>query len=136
MEKVLKGGSASMWLRNAQLAFFGALTALVGILTKDGGKVMEGGLTQGFTWAVIVMFLTVAGGGLLAACVLKYADNILRQFSTALSLLLTSTWSAALFDESVIDSMFFIGAGLTVLATFMYNGLLDKYLPGCIVNPT
>jgi len=136
MEKVLKGGSASMWLRNAQLAFFGALTAFSGVVTKDGGKVAEGGLTQGYTLGVVLVFLTVAGGGLLAAVVLKYADNISRQFSTALSLLLTSAWSAALFEESVIDDMFFIGAGLTIFATFMYNGILDDYLPGCVADRT
>lgn len=136
MEKVLKGGSASMWLRNVQLAFFGALTAVFGIVTKDGGTVMEGGLTRGYTWGVVLMFLTVAGGGLLAAVVLKYADNILRQFSTALSLLLTSTWSATLFEESVIDDMFFVGAGLTIFATFLYNGLMDDYLPGCLADRT
>ena len=37
-------------------------------------------LTRGYTPWVWLMALTVASGGLLVAAVLKYADNILRQF--------------------------------------------------------
>lgn len=75
MEMVLKGSSTSIWLRNAQLAIFGASTALW-VVIREG----EMNLTRGYTPWVWLMALTVASGGLLVAAVLKYADNILRQF--------------------------------------------------------
>ncbi len=75
MEMVLKGSSTSIWLRNAQLAIFGASTAFW-VVIREG----EMNLTRGYTPWVWLMALTVASGGLLVAAVLKYADNILRQF--------------------------------------------------------
>ena len=74
MEMVLKG--SSIWLRNAQLAIFGASTATWVVLQE--GEVLH--LTRGYTPWVWLMAFTVASGGLLVAAVLKYADNILRQF--------------------------------------------------------
>merc|ERR1719203_1125131 len=44
MEMVLKEAGASIWVRNAQLGFFGTLTAIVGVYTNDGERVREGGL--------------------------------------------------------------------------------------------
>ena len=75
MEMVLKGSSTSIWLRNAQLAIFGASTA-TWVVLQEG----EVNLTRGYTPWVWLMAFTVASGGLLVAAVLKYADNILRQF--------------------------------------------------------
>lgn len=129
MEKVLKGTSASIWLRNAQLAFFGSWMALLAVVVQDGSKVMEGGLTQGYTWGVLWIVWMLSSGGLLVAAVLKYADNILRQFSTALSIVLTASVSAMLFGESTLTLFFLLGTVITMMATFMYNGILDPALP-------
>jgi drug/metabolite transporter (DMT)-like permease len=41
-EKVLKGSSATLWVRNVQLSFFSLFPALfVGVLWKDGSQIME-----------------------------------------------------------------------------------------------
>jgi UDP-sugar transporter A1/2/3 len=41
-EKVLKGSSASLWIRNVQLSFFSLFPALfVGVLWKDGQQVLD-----------------------------------------------------------------------------------------------
>eukprot|EP00434_Breviolum_minutum_P041063 symbB.v1.2.036522.t1/scaffold5177.1/size30143/4 len=124
MEMVLKGSSTSIWLRNAQLAIFGASTALW-VVIREG----EMNLTRGYTPWVWLMALTVASGGLLVAAVLKYADNILRQFSTAISVILTTALSALVLQDITLDMMFAVGTVLTLGATFMYSGLLDNFLP-------
>lgn len=41
-EKVLKGSSATLWVRNVQLSFFSLFPALfIGVLWKDGSQVLE-----------------------------------------------------------------------------------------------
>merc|ERR1712228_335061 len=96
------------------------MAALV-TLSKDGGRIAEGGLTQGFTIRVYCVVLTNALGGLLCAAVLKYADNILRCFSTALSIVLTCFLSASVLQEYVPDRQFLLGALLAIFATFLYS---------------
>merc|ERR1712025_1552576 len=95
-----------------------------GAFWQDGTKILEGGLTQGYTFMVVMMFFTVATGGLMVAVVLKYADNILRQFSTALSIIITSLLSPLVDDAFNFDLMFIVGVSLTIHATFMYNGVV------------
>jgi len=124
MEMVLKGSSTSIWLRNAQLAIFGASTA-TWVVLQEG----EVNLTRGYTPWVWLMAFTVASGGLLVAAVLKYADNILRQFSTAISVILTTALSALVLQDITLDLTFAAGTVLTIGATFMYSGLLDHFLP-------
>lgn len=75
------------------------------------------------------MACTVASGGLLVAAVLKYADNILRQFSTAISVILTTALSALVLEDITLDLSFGVGTALVLQATFMYSGLLDRSLP-------
>ena len=43
MEMVLKGSGTSIWLRNAQLAVFGAVTALAGVVSQDLPKLRQAG---------------------------------------------------------------------------------------------
>jgi len=73
---------------------------------------------------------TLATGGLLVAVVIKYADNILRQFSTALSIVITSMFSACILHEFEPDALFVVGAVMAIVATFMYNLGLPKWLYG------
>lgn len=84
---------------------------------------------SGFTFWVWLMACTVASGGLLVAAVLKYADNILRQFSTAISVILTTALSALVLEDITLDLSFGVGTALVLQATFMYSGLLDRSLP-------
>lgn len=127
MELVLKK-DGSLWLRNAQLAVFGALFALAAAYASDGAKLREGGLLQGYTWRTYLAVNTLATGGLLVAVVIKFADNILRQFSTALSIVITSSFSAFFLREFEPDMMFVLGAVIAIAATFLYNLGPPKWL--------
>lgn len=40
-EKILKGSSISLWLRNMQLGIFAAILAFAGMMIKDGDHVKE-----------------------------------------------------------------------------------------------
>lgn len=119
-EKMLKGSSASVWLRNVQLGMFGSATALVGMLVKDGALVHEKGLLFGYNTLVWVVVSQQAVGGLIVAVVVKYADNILKGFATSLSIILSCIASVFLFDY-VITLKFTLGAALVILAIYLYG---------------
>jgi UDP-sugar transporter A1/2/3 len=121
LEKLLKQTKASIWMRNVQLGLFGAATALLVCLSQDGDRILKGGFLQGYSPRVLCVVVTNALGGLLCAAVLKYADNILRCFSTALSIILTCVLSAAVLHEYTPDLLFVVGASLAISATFLYN---------------
>ncbi|XP_071511997.1 UDP-N-acetylglucosamine transporter-like [Diadema antillarum] len=120
-EKILKGTKQSIWLRNIQLAFFGILFGLGGVIGKDGDKVRENGFLQGYsavTWVVVIL---QAFGGLVIAAVIKYADNILKGFATSLSIILSTVISYYLLHDFTPTSFFFLGAALVISATFLYG---------------
>merc|ERR1712061_783910 len=121
LEKLLKQTDASIWVRNVQLGVFGSIMAAIVAGTQDGAQILEDGFFQGYSLRVVCVILTNALGGLLCAAVLKYADNILRCFSTALSIILTSVLSAAVLRDMEPDVFFIIGAILAIFATFVYN---------------
>lgn len=119
-EKVLKGSTASVWLRNIQLGIFGTIMAFIGAYMKEGSAITEKGFLFGYNNLVWVVVANQACGGLLVAMVIKYADNILKGFATSLSIVLSSILSVFLFDYS-ITLMFTVGGGLVISAVYLYS---------------
>lgn len=119
-EKILKGSSASVWVRNVQLGIFGTLLGLLGLWWSDGAAIAERGFLFGYTGLVWCVILNQAFGGLLVAVVVKYADNILKGFATSFSIIISTVLSIYLFDFHV-DLLFTVGAGLVIGAVYMYS---------------
>ncbi|XP_078723940.1 UDP-N-acetylglucosamine transporter isoform X4 [Lampetra fluviatilis] len=127
-EKILKGSRQSVWVRNIQLGLFGTLFGLIGVIVYDGDKVWQQGFLQGYnsiTWVVVIL---QAVGGLVVAAVIKYADNILKGFAASFSIILSSFISYMWLQDFIPTSVFFVGATLVILATFLY-GYEPKGLP-------
>jgi UDP-sugar transporter A1/2/3 len=93
------GGEArapvSMWMRNIQMAFFSICIAYINML-RDNDRGVTGVLDEnnepitkpfmyGFTGWVYVVVMLQAGGGMLVAAVIKYADNVLKGMATGVS---------------------------------------------------
>ena len=121
-EKILKSSKqpSSVWLRNIQLGLFGTILGLVTMGVKDGPAVMEKGFFFAYTkyvWAVICL---QAGGGLIVALVVKYADNILKGFATSVSIIISTVASVYLFNFQ-INMQFLIGSSLVISAVYMYS---------------
>uniref|UniRef100_A0A8C6VKP4 Solute carrier family 35 member A3 n=1 Tax=Naja naja TaxID=35670 RepID=A0A8C6VKP4_NAJNA len=130
-EKILKETKQSVWIRNIQLGFFGSIFGLMGVYIYDGELVSKNGFFQGYnklTWIVVVL---QALGGLVIAAVIKYADNILKGFATSLSIILSTLISYFWLQDFVPTSVFFLGAVLVIVATFLYS-----YDPKPTGNPT
>lgn len=127
IEKLLKQTQASVWMRNVQFGFFGAIISLCMSLIEDGPKIWEAGLTQGYTSRVVVVIFVNANGGLLVAAMLKYAGATLGCFSTALSIILTCVISATVLNDE-LDYYFVTGAAITVCSALMYGLGLPAWL--------
>jgi len=109
----------SVWARNAQMATFSTGIALFGCLCKDGRVIRERGALAGFTpivWSVVALQAT---GGLCAAAVIAYADNLLKGFATGGSMLL-STFISWLWLGFEITPGFALGASLVLGSMWVY----------------
>ena len=118
-EKILKGSTTSLWIRNVQMGLPSVLVAFATVLLKDGALVRTQGLLQGYNGTVWTVIWVQALGGLIVATVVKYADNVLKVFAASFSIVLSSVISAILFDFHPTSS-FLLGATLVILATILY----------------
>ncbi|XP_002741925.3 UDP-galactose translocator-like [Saccoglossus kowalevskii] len=119
-EKILKGTSGSIWLRNIQLGLYGTLIGTIGMCLKDGEAVQKNGFFYGYTPLVWFVVCWQAFGGLLVAVVVKYADNILKGFATSAAIIISTICAVYLFGFQ-INLQFSCGAGLVIFAVYLYS---------------
>jgi UDP-sugar transporter A1/2/3 len=74
-EKILKGSTTSLWLRNVQMGLPSILIAFITVFVKDSAAVTEHGFLGGYSPIVWTVVTVQAAGGLIVAVVVKYADN-------------------------------------------------------------
>lgn len=119
-EKMLKGSDISVWMRNIQLSMcslpFGLLTCFV----SDGEIIRNQGFFFGYDKFIRYLVILQAGGGLLVAMVVKYADNILKGFATSLAIVISCIASIYLFNF-VLTIQFVFGAILVIFSIFLYG---------------
>lgn len=104
-EKILKQSASagakpvSLWIRNCQLSFWSLFPALfLGVIWKDGEKISRTGFFAGYNWVVWTAIGFQAAGGIIVALVIKYADNIAKNFATSISIIVSALASAYFFD--------------------------------------
>ncbi|KNC75958.1 UDP-N-acetylglucosamine transporter, partial [Sphaeroforma arctica JP610] len=119
-EKILKGTSASIWIRNVQLGSFGFIIGMVVVAINDYSAVVQNGFFYGYTPLVWLVITLQAAGGLIIAVVVKYADNILKGFATSVSIILASIISVIFFDFQP-TTLFLLGASMVIGAVGMYS---------------
>jgi len=110
----------SVWAKNVQLSTFGLVIALATAFVKDGSAIVSNGFFQGYTPVVLTVITLQAGGGLVVAAIIKYADNILKSFATAMSIVSSTLISAWVFDFS-ISSLFVVGCLIQFTAIWLYS---------------
>lgn len=148
-EKVLKkpttdGGQArapvSMWMRNVQMAFFSICIALMNMYRESGDRGFTGEMDEsnnpivkpfmhGFTaWAWVIVALQ-AGGGMLVAAVIKYADNVLKGMATGVSVA-TGTFASTFLFGTTLSMQFGIGAGMILVSVYLFSNDLPAACGG------
>ncbi|XP_051955011.1 CMP-sialic acid transporter-like [Xyrauchen texanus] len=119
-EKVLKSSDTSLWLRNIQMYLSGILVTLIGVFVTDRANVLEKGFFFGYTpWVCVVIFLASVGG-LYTSVVVKYTDNIMKGFSAAAAIVLSTVASVILFGLQMTVS-FISGALLVCVSIYLYG---------------
>lgn len=124
----------SVWAKNVQLSAFALAIALAAVCIKDHNTVLKGGFFQGYSPLVWTVISFEALGGLVTAAVIKYADNILKSFATAVSIVTSTIVSACVFGF-VISKMFVIGCLLVFVAIGLYSRK-DKTADGPALSTT
>ena len=105
--KELKKGNMNMrktsvWVRNVQLSFYSLWPALfIGVLFNDGEHIAKEGFFAGYNSVVWSAVVLQALGGITVALVIKYADNIAKNFATSVSIVLSFFASVSLFDFEI-----------------------------------
>ena len=102
-----------------QLSTFGLIIALVTAFGKDGRAILTEGFFQGYTQWVVAVVVLQAMGGLIVAAIIKYADNILKSFAAAMSIVGSTIISAWVFDFSV-SRLFAWGCLLQFISIYLY----------------
>jgi len=120
-EKILKGSTTSVWMRNLQLAFFSIFSGLFAVLFTDFKAIRENGFFQGYNAIIWIVVLLQAYGGLIIGLVVKYADNILKGFATSISIILSSVCSYFIIGDFEPSTAFLMGAMIVIGATFLYG---------------
>uniref|UniRef100_A0A9R1SCE4 Solute carrier family 35 member A1 n=2 Tax=Cyprinus carpio TaxID=7962 RepID=A0A9R1SCE4_CYPCA len=119
-EKVLKSSDTSLWVRNIQMYLSGIVVTLIGVFMTDGAQVLEKGFFYGYTpWVCLVVFLASVGG-MYTSVVVKYTDNIMKGFSAAAAIVLSTVASVVLFGLQ-ITATFLTGALLVCVSIYLYG---------------
>ncbi|ETL95038.1 hypothetical protein L917_07086 [Phytophthora nicotianae] len=108
-----------LWTRNLQLSAIS-----VGVtcfdLVRNFGEVWTNGFFHGFHPTVFAVIFLQAVGGLTIAAVVRYSDNIVKNFGTSFSLILSCIISNCMFDQTATFSFYF-GVFLVVGSVFVYG---------------
>ncbi|KAG5490405.1 hypothetical protein JKF63_00525 [Porcisia hertigi] len=133
MEFVLKkrGNHFSLAARNTHLAFFSVVCFIITFLTEIFQSDEAGGAVNtldefrrtffdGFTGLVWFLVFLQAVGGMLVALVVRYCDNIVKSFSTAVAIVLSGTASVFLFNTP-LNGTFVLGSCLVMISITVYS---------------
>ncbi|XP_072301554.1 CMP-sialic acid transporter [Eucyclogobius newberryi] len=119
-EKVLKSSDTSLWVRNIQMYISGIVVTLFGVYMTDGEKILEKGFFFGYKpWVCFVIFLASVGG-LYTSVVVKYTDNIMKGFSAAAAIVISTVASVVLFGLQITVT-FASGALLVCISIYLYG---------------
>lgn len=116
------GRKRSLWMQTGEFAIFGFIFSLLfTIFSSEWSEIVKNGPFYGFcNIPSCLILLLQACGGLIVAYVIKYADNILKAFSTSISIILSSLLSKILFGERY-EWPFLMGTFMVITAVYLYS---------------
>lgn len=122
MEIQLKGSKQTLYIKNIQLAMFGALSCLINCyLGGDYEKIVKPyGFFHGFTSITWIVVTLNVFGGYMVAYIIKYIENIAKAFAstTGLILIVAGSWY---FFQTQLTSLFFVGFALVIIGNVLFN---------------
>ncbi|EPS66181.1 hypothetical protein M569_08593, partial [Genlisea aurea] len=123
-EFLMKKNNDSLYWQNIQLYTFGSMFNLAKLIWDDFRNDFENGpwwhrLFDGYTFVTWMVVLNLGSTGLLVSWLMKYADNIVKVYSTSMAMLLTMVASVFLFGFKPTLQMF-LGIFICMMSLHMY----------------
>uniref|UniRef100_A0A7S2FK18 Sugar phosphate transporter domain-containing protein n=1 Tax=Haptolina brevifila TaxID=156173 RepID=A0A7S2FK18_9EUKA len=109
----------SLWVRNVQLCVFTIPIAAVMVVAHWHEVLSQGLLLPLLDPPTALLIVLNASGGLIVAAAIKYGDNILKNFTTAFSVIFGTLISVVLFGFQ-LSSQFVTGALLVIASGYIY----------------
>lgn len=111
----------SVLLQNFFLYFYGACFNLVGYLLFAGGSAGRS-IFSGFNSVTLALVVNNALQGILSSFFFKFADTILKKYSSTIATILTGLMSAALFGHKLTLN-FVIGVSIVFISMHLFFSL-------------
>ncbi|KAM1850986.1 hypothetical protein ACFX13_015106 [Malus domestica] len=136
-EFLMKKNNDSLYWQNVQLYTFGVIFNVARLGLDDFRGEFENGpwwqrLFNGYSLTTCLVVLNLGSTGLLVSWLMKYADNIVKVYSTSMAMLLTMVLSVYLFTFKPTLQLF-LGIIICMMSLHMYfappNMLIDLPLP-------
>jgi len=110
----------SLAYTQVQLALVSLILLGVYVIMIDHVAIIEKGFFYNFDVWAFLSTVNSAVGGLIVAGVLKYADSVLKNYSTAVSVLLTGIASYLIFNTQ-LPVLYWMGLINVTCSIFLYN---------------
>ncbi|KMT01582.1 hypothetical protein BVRB_9g215780 [Beta vulgaris subsp. vulgaris] len=107
-------------VQNFYLYIFGMIFNAIAIVIQDYDAVANKGFFHGYSFVTVLMIVNHALSGLAVSMVMKYADNIVKVYSTSVAMLLTAVVSVFLFGFH-LSLAFFLGATVVSVSVYMHS---------------
>ncbi|XP_064994353.1 CMP-sialic acid transporter 1-like isoform X2 [Musa acuminata AAA Group] len=123
-EYLMKKNNDTLYWQNVQLYTFGAIFNMTRLMMDDFRVGFENGpwwqrLLNGYTVTTWLVVLNLGSSGLLVSWLMKYADNIVKVYSTSMAMLLTMVVSIFLFSFKPTVQLF-LGIIICMISLHMY----------------
>ncbi|KAB2087876.1 hypothetical protein E1A91_A04G143600v1 [Gossypium mustelinum] len=117
---IKKRPSRNINVQNFWLYISGMAFNAIAILIQDFDAVMNKGFFHGYSIITTLMILNHALSGIAVSMVMKYADNIVKVYSTSVAMLLTAVVSVFLFGFN-LTLAFFLGATVVSVSVYLHS---------------
>lgn len=114
---IKKRPSRNINVQNFWLYIFGMIFNLGAVFVQDFDDVISKGFFHGYSFITVCMILNHALSGIAVSMVMKYADNIVKVYSTSVAMLFTAILSKFLFGFHLKLSFLL---GFTVVSISVY----------------
>ena len=114
--------------QNVYLYLFGVIFNMVAIFLYDYDAVFGRGYFYGYNAIVCTMILNHSLSGIAVSLVMKYADNIVKVYSTSVAMILTTLVSIPLFGFQ-LTLPFVLGTSVVSVAVYLHYQSKDTPQP-------
>ncbi|TYK01042.1 CMP-sialic acid transporter 4 [Cucumis melo var. makuwa] len=117
---IKKRPSRNVNVQNFWLYVFGMAFNAIAMMIQDFDAIANKGFFHGYSFITVLMILNHALSGIAVSMVLKYADNIVKVYSTSVAMLLTAIVSVFLFGFH-LSLAFFLGSTVVSVAVYLHS---------------